>query len=156
PQSRPAARQGVHEGPAARAVRGLHRRPHSAAADVAGARAAAVPRPAADGREARRLEPDRQGHETPARMILERAGRLPARLTRTTAPAAPPPAPPRRWTEDLDDARLGADEWIARRLAIGRLYVDLPAARIESLRQRCPEQARATVAAAERLLRHEF
>ena len=89
-------------------------------------------------------------------MILERAGRLLARITRTAPPAAPPAAPPRRWAEDLDEAHVAADEWIAGRSAEGRLYVDVPQSRIEWLRERHAEQTRATIGAAERVLRHEF
>jgi uncharacterized heparinase superfamily protein len=48
------------------------------------------------------------------------------------------------------------DDWIERRLTASRLYGDLPAKRLQNVRERHPRQTAAAVAAAERVLRHEF
>ena len=72
------------------------------------------------------------------------------------AEVAPPEVPPRRWTDDLRDAGLTAADWIAARQATGRLFVDLSDGRIDRLRAERPDLVQATVAAADRVLRHEF
>jgi hypothetical protein len=64
--------------------------------------------------------------------------------------------PPRRWSDELRGAGLTADDWIARRQSAARLYVDCPDQRVERLRERYPDLVRATVDAANRVLRHEF
>ena len=89
-------------------------------------------------------------------MIRERAGRLFSRLRRVPAEVAPAEVPPRRWTDDLRDAGLTAADWIAARQATGRLFVDLSDGRIDRLRAERPDLVQATVAAADRVLRHEF
>jgi hypothetical protein len=91
--------------------------------------------------------------------ILERAGRLLSRWRRGAAPVgavATPEVPPRTWPDELREAGLTASEWVAARQAAGRLFVDLPDERIDRLRVQYPDLVRATVAAAERVLRHEF
>jgi hypothetical protein len=85
------------------------------------------------------MEPDRQGAETTALMLdalLKRWKRAPA--------ASPAPAPTRR---DLS-------EWIVSRRQ-SALYGDV-APSLARLREECPERVTATIAAAERVLRHEF
>ncbi len=52
------------------------------------------------------------------------AGQLVARMRRLTSAAAVD-TPPRRWAEELADAGLTFDQWIARRQAASRLFVDL-------------------------------
>jgi hypothetical protein len=89
-------------------------------------------------------------------VIRERAGRLLSRLRRPAAPAAAPPVPPRRWSDDLSEAGLTAAEWLAARQATGRLFVDLSDEGVDRLCAQHPAQVQATVAAAERVLRHEF
>jgi hypothetical protein len=89
-------------------------------------------------------------------MILERAGRLLSRWRRVAASDPPPEVPPRTWADELRDAGLTASQWLAARQAAGRLFVDLPDARVDHLRVRYPDLVRATVAAADRVLRHEF
>jgi hypothetical protein len=69
---------------------------------------------------------------------------------------ATPEVPPRTWPDELREAGLTASEWVAARQAAGRLFVDLPDERIDRLRVQYPDLVRATVAAAERVLRHEF
>ena len=89
-------------------------------------------------------------------MIRERAGRLLSRLRRAPAATAAPEAAPRRWADDLNEVGLSAAAWLAARQAEGRLFVDLPEERVERLRQLYPDHVRATLAAADRVLRHEF
>jgi hypothetical protein len=67
-----------------------------------------------------------------------------------------PDAPPRAWADDLREAGMTASAWLATRQAAGRLFVDLNDERIEWLRIAHADKARATVTAAERVLRHEF
>jgi hypothetical protein len=82
------------------------------------------------------------------------------RLLRRLRPAPPVSqhvvAPPRRWSDELGEAGVAADAWVARRLARGRLYVDIDDARLESLRVRYPRLVDATIDAASRILGHEF
>lgn len=89
-------------------------------------------------------------------MIRERAVRLLARLRRAPAANAATLAPPRRWSDDLSEAGVTAADWLAARQTGGRLFVDLPDDGVDRLRARHPAQVQATVAAAERVLRHEF
>ena len=89
-------------------------------------------------------------------MILERAGRLLSRLRRVPAAIAAADTPPRRWSDDLSEAGLTAAEWLATRQASGRLFVDLPDGSLDRLRAQHPDLVQATVAAADRVLRHEF
>jgi Heparinase II/III-like protein/Heparinase II/III N-terminus len=89
-------------------------------------------------------------------VIRERAGRLLSKWRRANVAVAAPPAPPRRWFEDLSEAGLTAVEWLAARQAAGRLFVDLSDERVDRLRRRHPALVQATIAAGERVLRHEF
>jgi hypothetical protein len=89
-------------------------------------------------------------------VIRERARRLLSRLRPVPAAAAAPQIPPRRWADDLNEAGLSAPAWLAARQTGGRLFVDLPDQCIERLRRQYPDRVRATVAAADRVLRHEF
>jgi hypothetical protein len=67
-----------------------------------------------------------------------------------------PDLPPRAWADELRDAGLSASEWLAARQAAGRLFVDLSDDRIGRLRTQHADHVRATVAAAEKVLNHEF
>lgn len=90
-------------------------------------------------------------------MIRERATRLLSRLRRQPAPVLAPPAdPPRQWSEELTEAGTTAADWIDRRQSAGRLFVDLSSDRINRLRVRHPDLVNATMAAAERVMGHEF
>jgi uncharacterized heparinase superfamily protein len=89
-------------------------------------------------------------------VIRERAGRLLSRLRRIPGPAPAREVPPRRWLDDLNEAGLTRETWTYRRQAAGRLFVALPEDRLERLRARHPLMVAATVAAADRLVRHEF
>src|SRR3982751_1390023 len=87
--------------------------------------------------------------------MLQRAGRLLARI-RGAQPAPAGPPPPRTWAEELASGSLTTIEWMARRQSEGRLYVDIQEAHLAWLRQHRPEQVRLTLEAAERVLKHEF
>jgi hypothetical protein len=88
--------------------------------------------------------------------MLKRMGQLLERVRGAKLHRASPQAPPKKWADDLAEAGIGADEWIARRLAEGRLFVDLSDARVAQLGELEPAVARATLEAASRVLRHEF
>jgi hypothetical protein len=64
--------------------------------------------------------------------------------------------PSRRWSEELQGAGVTAAGWIAARRETPRLYAALPDATLDRLRTQHPEQVRATTAAAERIVGHEF
>ena len=91
--------------------------------------------------------------------MLGRAGRLIARMRRRASPppaSAPAAAAPRRWAEELADAGVASDQWIAKCRLEPRLYVDVSDARVEHLRNSQPQLVTATIDAAGRVLRHEF
>ncbi len=76
-----------------------------------------------------------------------------------TSASAPPPAecaPLPTFASNLSAVGLSAAEWCRRRRARVALYSTLGSAAIDRLRQRDPARVDATVAAAERVLRHEF
>jgi hypothetical protein len=86
-------------------------------------------------------------------------GRLLARLRSAPAsrrPAQPPLPPPRPWADEIADAGLTAESWVARRIQRPALYVRVDADRLAGLREAHPRLACATLDAAERVLRHEF
>ena len=97
-----------------------------------------------------------KAHKPRRHVMLKRMGRLLARVRGAQAHPAPPKAPPVKWRDDLADAGLTADAWIAERLTAGRLYVGLPEAGVERLRAREPELVQSTIEAADRVLQHEF
>jgi hypothetical protein len=101
------------------------------------------------------VEPDHQSAEADG-VILGRARRLLGRLKPAAAVAEPVVTPPRRWSEELGDAGTTADAWVASRLAHRRLHTDVASDTIERLRQQYPARVEATIAQAERVLRHEF
>jgi hypothetical protein len=85
------------------------------------------------------------------------AGQLISRVRRLRSPApAPVNHPPRRYAEELADAGLTFEQWIAGHLTKSDLFVDLPDERIGQLRRSRPPCLIATVDAAERIIRHEF
>lgn len=88
--------------------------------------------------------------------MLGRAGRLMTRLRGARPAAAEPEMPPLRWADDLRDAGVTADDWIARRRSRARLYVECSDQRVEHLRERYPHLVNATIEAATRVCRHEF
>jgi hypothetical protein len=89
-------------------------------------------------------------------VIRNRAAQLLSRLRRISPARTSPDVPPRRWSDDLDAAGLTADRWMADRQATGRLFVDLSDSRIDHLIAKYPDLVTATIAAAERVLQHEF
>ncbi|HJZ78054.1 MAG TPA: alginate lyase family protein [Vicinamibacterales bacterium] len=84
--------------------------------------------------------------------MLARAARY---LKRLRAVAAPP-APPRLWADELRDAGVDRAAWIVRRQSEQRLYAGVSDAVVERARAAHPGLARRTIAAADRVLRHEF
>jgi hypothetical protein len=82
--------------------------------------------------------------------------RLLGRVRTRNQPAPPAPVPARKWAEDLASAGFTVDGWLAARAGAGRLFIDLPDARVAELRDREPATAVATLEAANRVLRHEF
>ena len=101
------------------------------------------------------MEPDRQSTKTVARFDAPASGTTAARIRRARHVAAVA-SPPRRWADDLRDAGVAADDWISRRQSGARLYVHQSDQSVERLRERYPDLVRATVDAANRVLRHEF
>jgi heparinase II/III-like protein len=63
---------------------------------------------------------------------------------------------PKSWDDELRDAGITEAEFTARRLSRDALYVNVAPDRLERLRSRDPQLAQSTIAAAERVLRHEF
>jgi len=88
--------------------------------------------------------------------MLGRARGLLRRLRSVPPPAARIVPPPRRWPDELAEAGVNPNDWVASRCARGRLYVDLDDAAIERLRLRHPDLVDSTIAAASRVLRHQF
>ena len=92
--------------------------------------------------------------------MFARLARL-LRRSRADAPvavAAPegPPEPAPRLASDLESGGTTGADWCQKRRELGSLYVDIAAGSLAALRERQPGRAQATVAAAERILRHEF
>jgi hypothetical protein len=88
--------------------------------------------------------------------MLKRMGQLLERVRGVKPHRGSPEAPPKKWADDLAEAGIGADAWIARRLAAGHLFVDLTDARVARLSALEPVVMQATLDAASRVLRHEF
>ena len=86
--------------------------------------------------------------------LTSRLSRLLRRL-KTTAPSPPLRPPPERWEEQWTAGHHAA-EWLQSRRTRGALYADLPADRISRLAERFPQRVARTIAASERILRHEF
>jgi hypothetical protein len=63
---------------------------------------------------------------------------------------------PRQWVDELAEAGTLADEWIARRLQRPALYVNVSDATVDWMHRECSEQVTITMAAASRVLDHEF
>jgi hypothetical protein len=85
---------------------------------------------------------------------LKRLWRQPP-IGATPAGAAPPVPSP---TFDVEVAATGLSTiaWCRRRRLAGALYVGMPAEALATLQRRDAERTRATIAAAERVVRHEF
>src|SRR5262249_23888726 len=157
---RAAAGKGLHQGATSLAVQRLPRHPDRSPSALAGARAATLVDPPAGHRARRRLESDPQGLQA---VILNRASQLLSRLRRRLEVSSPTPAaqaiappPPPTWHDDLAAAGLGADQWVAKRLASDSLYVNIGRAQLERLRAEHPQLVDSTIRAAERVLQHEF
>jgi hypothetical protein len=104
------------------------------------------------------MEPDRQSEKTDL-VIKSRALRLLSRVlpraaSRTTE--RPPARPVTTWAEELVESGHSAADWIDRRIARDAIYVNVNGDTIEALRRRHPDIVSSTVAAAARILRHEF
>ena len=84
------------------------------------------------------------------------AVRLVHRLRRMTAAVPVSPAPPLRWAQALEAGGVTADDWLTRRQASPRLYIGKPGESVARLRVDYPALTDATIAAADRVLRHEF
>ena len=63
---------------------------------------------------------------------------------------------PRRWVDELAEAGRLADEWIVRRLQRPTLHVNVSDATVDWMHRECSEQVAITMAAASRVLGHEF
>lgn len=86
-------------------------------------------------------------------------GRLRAWLGRARVAAAPPAPvlpPPPTLREELQAAGVGVADWIAARASSASLYSTLAEPRIAALRREWPALSAATVAAADRVIAHEF
>lgn len=88
--------------------------------------------------------------------MLGRAGRFLSRFRRSSPAAVPPVIAPRRWADELAEARTTASEWTARRITRDALYVRVSGATLDRLRRDYPALVEATIDAASRVLRHEF
>ena len=89
--------------------------------------------------------------------MLAGATRLLARLRAAGATsAAAVLTPPRRWTDELHEAGTSADDWLHARRSTPRLYVAASDETIVRLKSRHADAVAGTLAAAERVLRHEF
>lgn len=64
--------------------------------------------------------------------------------------------PPERWGEQIAALGVSTESWLQQRRAAGRLYADLPGEAVELLRARWPERAARLLAAADRVVAHEF
>jgi hypothetical protein len=101
------------------------------------------------------VEPDYQGAKAES-LMLGRARGLLRRLRPVPPPVERIVPPPRRWPDELAEAGVNANDWVASRSARGRLYVDLDDAVIERLRLRHPDLVDSTIDAASQVLRHQF
>jgi hypothetical protein len=60
------------------------------------------------------------------------------------------------WNDELAEAGLSAEEWVTKRLTNDAVYVSVGDGDIDRLRRECPAQVQSTLAAASRVLAHEF
>ena len=89
--------------------------------------------------------------------MLARLVRLFRRLASDSSPAAAPaapPGPPPTFAGDLALAHTSPSDWCQRRRESGSLYVSMKSESLATLRDVHADRTRATVAAAERILRH--
>jgi hypothetical protein len=87
--------------------------------------------------------------------VLKRLKRLWKAQVITSA-APPPPVPLPTFAGDLQSALTTPAEWTRRRREAAATYAGIADGDIEVLRQRYPDRTATTLAAAERVLRHEF
>ena len=86
-------------------------------------------------------------------MMLERLRRaLGALVVRAPAPESPQP----RFDEECSSTGETRDAWIGRRRVRGWSYVDLGAEHVDAITARFKARTESTIAAADRVLRHEF
>ena len=107
------------------------------------------------------MEPGSQGREGGTRVIARLKSfldRLRVAPVAAPAAAAAPPLPPApTLAEELSVSGQAVAQWTAARQAgSGRLYSSLTDSRVQQLAAACPDQVRATMAAADRVCRHEF
>src|SRR6185369_6692325 len=101
---------------------------------------------------------DHQGAKARS-LMLARLARLWRRPPAAApAPGTPPVPPPPTPTFDADVAATGLSTiaWCRRRRETGALHADLPGEALAALQQSDAGRTGATIAAAERLLRHDF
>jgi hypothetical protein len=92
-------------------------------------------------------------------MMLDRLARLWRRLPVEATPASNTPAPPEPlpvFVDDVVSAGTSPAAWCRRRRERGSLYASISSDALARLRSGCPDRTHNTVAAAERILRHEF
>jgi len=104
------------------------------------------------------VESDYQGAETLG-LMLARLARLFRHPAAHAAPVAAPPSPPTpaaTFAGDLAVVGTSPSDWSRRRREHGALYVSIAAESVAMLREAHAGRRRATIASAERILRHEF
>jgi hypothetical protein len=88
------------------------------------------------------------------RQLLRRV--VPAPMPSEASPAIAFWQPSERWDEQLTAAGATADRWLDDRRRAARLYGDLDAAQLDRLQSKMPSGVAQTLAAADRVLAHEF
>src|SRR5262249_22741289 len=101
------------------------------------------------------LESDHQSHQASRVSLASRIGglfrRLPVAATASQSTVRPEAA---RWDDQW--SAVDPSTWLEARRASGRLYADLADDALAELRARVPGQAAHVIAAADRILKHEF
>ena len=87
--------------------------------------------------------------------MFARTSRLFLRVRKETS-SEPAIGPPRTWADEVAKAGTTADEWTARRRRRSALPVNVGDAAVDWMRRECDAQVTGTIAAASRVLRHEF
>jgi hypothetical protein len=104
------------------------------------------------------LEPHHQGPETEP-LMFERLARLwrgPAVDVAPDAPMSPSPPLAPTFEQETESRGLSAADWCRRRRERSMLYASITPESVAALRERHPDRVDRTLAAAERILRHEF
>jgi heparinase II/III-like protein len=100
------------------------------------------------------MEPHRQSDETIGILMLHRVSRVLRLLIGPERDAPLPPSP--TLGDELILSSVSEAQWVSTQRSGGRVYPDIDAGLVESAAAAFPDQARHTVVAADRLLRHEF